>query len=152
MFYCTYWSCDFTLSRLICSWSWLQLELVVWLVFPWMSVYKQMYRLMSESVPETYLTVMGSKLLGLQGWVTAAGRDPHPHTLDGQLDGPHQGWPSGHSHFTGEEVRVEFQCHAGVNLATTLLNPCPPHPCLPHHQYPLCPNISLTPFPSPIEF
>lgn len=47
------------------------------MVFPWMSVYKQMYRLMSESVPETYLTVMGSKLLGAQGWVAAARRDPH---------------------------------------------------------------------------
>lgn len=32
------------------------------------------------------------------------------------------------SHFTREEVSVGFQCHTGVTPATTLRNPCPPHP------------------------
>ncbi len=65
------------------------------------------------------------------------------------LHRPHQGWPSGHVHFT-EEVSVGFQCHAGVTLAATLLNRLPLSPCLPQHPYPLCPHICLTPFPSPV--
>lgn len=102
------------------------------MVFLWICVYKQMYWLMSES--ETYLTVTGSKLIWTVGF-TGSGSIGRVWPTVGlnrsvyrQPYCPHQGWPSGHSHFTREEVSVGFQCHAGVTLATTLLNPCPPHP------------------------
>lgn len=91
-----------------------------------------MYWLMSES--ETYLTVTGSKLIWTVGF-TGSGSIGRVWPTVGlnrsvyrQPYCPHQGWPSGHSHFTREEVSVGFQCHAEVTLATTLLNPCPPHP------------------------
>lgn len=99
---------------------------------------------MSESVPKTCLTVMGSKLMWTAGFTVqgSASRAWPAVELNGS---GHQGWPRGHGHFTREAVSVGFQCHAGV---TTL---CPPHPASPHHQYPLCPSTCLTPFPSPLS-
>ncbi|CAB1426540.1 unnamed protein product [Pleuronectes platessa] len=61
------------------------------------------------------------------------------------------GRPGGHSHFTGDEVSVGFQCHAGVTLATTLLNPCPPHPASLSTSIHFVPVYSSLPFYSPTE-
>lgn len=93
------------------------------------------------------------ELLGLQGRAAPAGRDPQWGWigLDRQLYRPHQGWPSGHSHFTGEEVSVGFQCHAGVTLATTLLNPCPPHLASLITSIHYVPIYASLPFPPPLR-
>lgn len=104
--------------------------------------------LMCWSEPKSCLTVMSSKFLGLLGMAGQAKGDLQWGCMD--LDKtplhPHQGWPSGHSHFTGEEASVEFQCHTRETLTTTLLNPCPPHPVS------LSISIHYVPIYSPLLF
>lgn len=93
------------------------------------------------------------ELLGLRGRAAPAGRDPPWGWigLDRQIYSPHQGWPSGHGHFTGEEGSVGFQCHTGVTLASTLLTPWPPHPVSHITSIHYVPIYASLPFPPPLS-
>ena len=72
--------------------------------------------------------------------------------LDRAPHHPHQGWPSGQGYFTREELSVGLQCHAGVTLATTLLNPCPPHHASLNTSIHYVPIYSTLPFPPPLLY
>lgn len=95
--------------------------------------------------------------LWVQSWCEPLGLQDRPAPAG---CGRRRGWiappsPSGVAELTEPFYRRGGKCWVSVSHRGNSCNytpqPLPSSPCLPHQRYPLCPNILLTPFPSPVE-